>query len=198
MDSTGDNSPLKRSQKNGEVIPRGFYARRPDRVARELLGARLEVEGGSCIIVETEAYFGDCDPGSRARRYKSGRIRDRLFGEPGVLLVYGMHGWYLANIVAHEPGSGGAVLVRSCLVDERVVEGPGRVSKTLGISLKHDGLPVWHGAVRVYYAYEPVETSSFYRVNVASDFDVPLRFAVKGLFKPRRFKPRRLVPFTPC
>ena len=191
-------SPLRESPRKGQVIPRDFYARRPDLVARELLGARLVVDDRSCIIVETEAYFGDCDPGSRARRYKSGRIRKRLFGEPGILLVYGMHGWYLANIVAHEPGSGGAVLVRSCLVGGSVVEGPGRVSRVMGISLSHDGLPVWSGPVRVYFAYEPVEVSRHYRVNVASDFDVPLRFAVEGLFRPRRFNPRGLVPFTLC
>ncbi len=192
------SNPLTESPKKGQIIPRDFYARRPDLVARELLGAWLVVDNRSCIIVETEAYFGDCDPGSRARRYKSGRIRERLFGEPGVLLVYGMHGWYLANIVAHEPGSGGAVLVRSCLVSGSVVEGPGRVSRAMGISLSHDGLPVWRGLVRVYFAYEPVEVSKHYRVNVASDFDIPLRFAVGGLFRPRKFNPRRLIPFVPC
>ena len=54
----------------GKVLPREFYERNPENVAKELLGKRLIrkldasfLEG---IIVETEAYYGLNDPASRA------------------------------------------------------------------------------------------------------------------------------------
>lgn len=102
-------------------LPRSFFARDADIVARDLLGRILvhEVEGErlACRIVETEAYFGP--PGRNAqlatRSDMPARLRARLlregdpashsyrgvtprngvmYGPPGVAyvyLIYGMH-----------------------------------------------------------------------------------------------------------
>ena len=52
------------------ILPRSFYRRRPDIVARGLLGKtlvrRLDSKVLAGRIVETEAYFGLKDPASRA------------------------------------------------------------------------------------------------------------------------------------
>ena len=192
--------PLKKNECYGRKYGRDFYSRRPDRVAMDLLGSLVIAGERECVIVETEAYFGDCDPGSRASKYKGGRIRERLFGEPGKYLIYGMHGWLLTNIVAHEPGRGGAVLVRSCYSPkEGVIEGPGKVSRYLGITMDHDGAEVGEaGSPAVLCGYLPGRIARLYRVNVNRDFEEPLRFADETLFKPRSFRPRATVKFILC
>lgn len=184
----------------GADYPPIFYARRPDRVALDLIGSIVESPRGRCIVVETEAYFGDCDPGSRASKYKGGRIRRRLFGPPGRYLVYGMHGWLLTNIVAHERGRGGAVLLRSCIAEDgNLVEGPGRVSRYLGVALDHDGVIVGaNESPRIKCGYQPGSITGLHRVNVRVDFDKPLRYAWVDLFKPRRYVPEKIIGFTPC
>ncbi len=177
----------------GEVIGEDFYWSRPDRVAEGLLGALLVSEKASCYIVETEAYFGDCDPASRASKYKRGRIRRRLGGPPGVLLVYGMHRVLLVNVVAHEPDSMGAVLIRSCAVSSRegvaFIEGPGRVARLLGAARDWDGQPVYaNGPLTIHYAGIPRSVIRLHRVGVRRDLPVPLRFAANPPFRPRRYK----------
>ena len=184
----------------GEKYPLSFYQKRPNIVAQKLLGSIVVSKNKLCIIIETEAYFGDCDPGSRASKYKGGRIRKRLFGEPGRFLVYGMHGWLLTNIVAHEEGKGGAVLIRSCLSEDGdLIEGPGKVSKFLEISMVHDGLKIGDkGSPVITCGYEPRRIARLYRVNVKVDFDKPLRYACSDVFRPRTYRPERLVSFTLC
>lgn len=193
------NSLIKRECK-GEEYPISFYHRRPDIVARDLLGSIVASKSKSCIIVETEAYFGDCDPGSRASKYRGGRIRNRLFGDPGMYLIYGMHGWLLTNIVAHGEGGGGAVLIRSCLSsDGEIIEGPGKVSRFLEVSMDYDGVKVGdNGSPRILCGYKPKRIVELYRVNVRVDFEKPLRYACIGVFKPRIYKPKEVVEFTLC
>ena len=89
-----------------KVLPADSYARRPDEVARDLLGKLLvRVYRGvrlSGVIVETEAYFGPEDPASRARR--GGDLKETMMGEVGVALVYGVHNnWGLAYIGIGKP-----------------------------------------------------------------------------------------------
>ena len=110
-------------------LPRSFYARETESVARDLLGRLLvRVAGGgpggrrgaarplvmSGIITETEAYGSSDDPASHAYRGMSERNR-AMFGTVGtayVYFTYGMH--YCVNAVARASGSdAGAVLIRS-------------------------------------------------------------------------------------
>jgi len=77
-----------------EVLPINFYSRKPDVVASELLGKLLvrrigkKALGG--IIVETEAYFGEDDPASRASKGLK-QYNRVMWEEPGRLFIYNVH-----------------------------------------------------------------------------------------------------------
>ena len=174
----------------GEVLPLGFYERDPAAVAVGLLGARLvRVLGGrrlSCIIVETEAYYGPEDPASRASRHRRGRIVERLRGPPGVALVYGIHRQWLLNIVAHPPGGWGAVLIRACIPGEGLegarMNGPGLLTRAMRVDRSLDGVPVYRedGPLRVERGVEPSGVCRDHRIGVSRDLPVELRFCVAG------------------
>ncbi len=141
------------------ILSKGFYSRDPSLVAIELLGSVLVRVLGDvvvkCMITETEAYYGRQDPSSRARR--GGDLARRLYGDVGLALVYGVHTQWMFNVVAHEEGEGGAVLIRSCqpivgadvlgvrrVTDYlRVASGPGRLSRALKIDKSFHGVPVY-------------------------------------------------------
>lgn len=129
-------------------------------LAKQLLGKSLftkingKLTGG--IITETEAYEGIADRASHAyggRRTKRTEVMFQKGGVSYVYLCYGIH--YLFNVVTGEEGIPHAVLVRGIYpvvgIDEilrrrkkaklikNVADGPGKLTKALGISLKHNG-----------------------------------------------------------
>lgn len=175
----------------GSIIPLSFYVRQPDAVAPELLGRTLvSCFGGSCkacVIVETEAYLGECDPASRARKGR-GRIWKALYGPQGLTLVYGMHRQWLLNIVAHEDGMAGAVLIRACqpiwgIDPGTTTSGPGRLTRALGIRKDADSLPVYmkSSPIQVWSSgLEDFEIERSQRIGVSEDLEIPLRFYIKG------------------
>lgn len=171
------------------IIPKEFYRRDPSIVARELVGAYLArslPEGLIvCRVVEVEAYYGEEDPASRARRW--GNIRLALYGDQGLTLIYGMHRQWLLNVVAHVDGEAGAVLVRGCepletpgnLRLEVEPRGPGLLTRALRIDKTLNRLPVYSGEspIRIYKGEaRPPYVASSKRIGVTSDLDRDLRF----------------------
>jgi len=130
-------------------LPRSFYERPTTLVARELLGKvlvrRFEQVELRARIVEVEAYLGERDQASHARRGPTPRAAI-MFGPPGrlyVYLIYGMH--HCMNFVCETDGVAGAVLIRAAaaLDDEthpRALSGPGKLCAHLAIALAHKGL----------------------------------------------------------
>jgi DNA-3-methyladenine glycosylase len=171
-------------------LPREFYERSPERVAEEILGrvvASLGPRGlRACAVVEAEAYFGEWDPASRASMHRRGRIVERLRGPVGVALVYGVHRQWLLNIVAHEPGGVGAVLLRACqplTPGDPPPRGPGRLTRFLGVDRGFDGLEVYRAdsPLRVLEARAVEgEVVRGRRVGVRRDLEEPMRFCIKG------------------
>ena len=181
-------------------LPLGFYARRPDIVARELLGKTLvrkiggeDLEG---VVVETEAYFGLEDPASRAYRGMK-EYNHVMWGEPGRLFVYNVHKYWMLNVVAHESDGVGGVLFRAIepkkgiekMTKNRPVSslraltsGPGRLSVALGITRELNGLPVTDpsGPVIVLDAPQVEDFCVSHRIGVAEDLPEKLRFYVRG------------------
>ena len=119
------------------VLKKDFFNRPVLRVARDLLGADICVgqKKGQVMkmtVNETEAYFGEEDLACHASKGKTPR-NEVMYGEAGVIylyLCYGMH--WLLNIVCEKEGYPAAVLLRGTLE----VQGPGRLTKKLGIEGK--------------------------------------------------------------
>lgn len=195
MSSTG----LK-SQEN-YILPRNFYARQTDIVAKDLLG-RLVVHKTkkgilSAKIVETEAYFGNgSDPASHAYRGPTPRS-SIMFGEPGhayVYFNYGVH--WLLNFVAKKNGHAGAVLIRAVQPVEGIeamlrnrptkasnlTNGPGKLTKALGIDGSFNGLDLTdpQGFFYVSNFLTPDFTiCKSKRVGINKGQDLKLRFYIK-------------------
>lgn len=100
-----------------QPLPRTFYERPTEKVARDLLGALVCRKTGEGLtvgrVVETEAYGGPEDRASHARAGRTRRTTP-MFGEVGhayVYLIYGMH--ECLNVVAYSEADAGAVLLRA-------------------------------------------------------------------------------------
>jgi len=112
------------------VLPRSFYARGAEEVARDLLGATLCVrrrEGTARVrVVETEAYVGPHDLACHAARGRTRRT-EVMFGPAGHAYVYLIYGMYdMLNVVTGTEGDPQAVLVRAAEPDDAraSVQGP--------------------------------------------------------------------------
>jgi DNA-3-methyladenine glycosylase len=102
--------------RSARITDRSWFARHPVIVAYDLIGCILRVErDGVAVsgrIVETEAYAGPADPASHASRRQV--AREVMGGPPGhvyTYISYGIHN--MMNLVAHEPGEAGGVLLRA-------------------------------------------------------------------------------------
>src|ERR1700744_2955036 len=101
----------------GVLMPRAFFERQPDIVARAVLGKLLVRRNGKTLlvgrIVEVEAYFGDGDPAAHSAAGRTAR-NSVLFGPPGHAYVYFIYGMYSClNISCELEGQAGSVLVRA-------------------------------------------------------------------------------------
>ncbi len=167
-------------------LSHGFYARPADQVARDLLGQRLCVEQGGrrslTRIVETEAYLGEMDLACHASRGLTPRTRT-LYGPPGtayVYLIYGLH--HLFNVVVLAEGEPHAVLVRAVEPLSELTartDGPGRLTRALGIDLSHNGIELAGPPVSILPGDPPARVGVDRRIGVdyAGDWAAaPLRF----------------------
>src|SRR5262249_38814570 len=137
----------------GDPLPLEFYDRDTEIVARELLGAILEVRGPEGIvagrIVETEAYIGEHDLACHAAVGRTART-ERLYGPPAIAYVYFIYGMYwCVNAVTRAEGLPRAVLIRAleptrgidvmrrrrptAKRDIDLTNGPGKLCLALGI-----------------------------------------------------------------
>ena len=142
-----------------DLLPRSFFDRPTQVVARELLGCRLLRRlGGTLLagaIVETEAYIGERDLACHAKAGRTARTAI-MYGPPGfayVYFTYGMH-WML-NLVTEAEGFPAAVLIRAFeplegiarMQDRRggkplsqLASGPARLTQALEIGREENGL----------------------------------------------------------
>lgn len=173
-------------QRRPETLPRSFYARPADELARALLGQVLSVErNGRRIdarIVETEAYLGEQDLACHASRGRTRRT-ETLYGPPGTAYVYLIYGMYhLFNVVALAEGDPHAVLVRAVEPLTPLAgrtDGPGRLTRALGIDLSHNGLELFGPPVSVRPGEPPADVAVDVRIGVGyagAWSSAPLRF----------------------
>lgn len=183
-----------------EVIPRGFYERDPETVAKELLSKKLTrkleenlMEG---IIVETEAYYGLDDPASRAYHGLK-NYNQAMWCDPGIAFIYNVHNNWMFNIVAHKPNHVGAVLVRAAEPTQGIeimkrnrpvknifdlTNGPGKLTRALKINKSSNGVPVflWESEIIIANNEIEFEIGSSHRIGVRQDLERHLRFFIRG------------------
>jgi len=147
-------------------------------------------------IVETEAYYGEGDPASRAYRGRK-KYNSPMFGEPGRLFVYMVHTWWLLNIVAHRDGEVGAVLIRaleplegvSTMIRNRgekdireITNGPGKLARALSVTNGLNGHDITVGdseLMAVEGERGCLDVGSSGRIGVTRDLPKELRFYLK-------------------
>ena len=124
-------------------LDREFFRQDAEKLAPLLVGKLLvkrQPDGSikKLRITETEAYLGVEDTACHAHKGKTPRseILWRDGGTVYVYLCYGMHN--LMNIVSGLEGDPQAVLIRCC----EGAEGPGRLTKALGIDRSHNGADI--------------------------------------------------------
>lgn len=163
-------------------LTREFYMRSAVNVARELLGKILAFEGASGRIVETEAYLAEDDDAAHSARGITPRTRV-IFGPPGHAYVYFIYGMYhCLNIVCEPEGIAGCVLIRALEGLEGKANGPGKLTRALGITLKQNGADLTEGPITIHAPENPekFQIASSPRIGIAKSADLPLRFFIKG------------------
>jgi DNA-3-methyladenine glycosylase len=190
------------------VLTRDFFARSVHAVAPELIGATILFNGVGGEIVEVEAYH-HTDPAAHSYGGRTGR-NAVMFGPPGHAYVYRSYGihWCL-NFVCDQEGSASAVLIRALrptaglatmrrrrrTLDERLLcSGPGRVCQALGITGRHNGLPLDAPPFALAARRAQPHIAVGVRIGITRAAEQPWRYGLSG----SRFvsKPFRPAPST--
>jgi DNA-3-methyladenine glycosylase len=160
-------------------VDASFFDRDPARVAKELLGSILVRKAGDFLyrgrIVETEAYYGENDPASRAKHGKK-IYNAPMFEGAGNIFVYNVHKYWMLNF-STKPVS--AVLIRAVepLNFEANTRGPGRLTVALKVDKSLTGLPIGRAAgIWVEKGPAPGKVARSFRIGVTKDLSTPLRF----------------------
>ncbi|MFO0856988.1 MAG: DNA-3-methyladenine glycosylase [Phycisphaerales bacterium] len=146
-------------------LPRSFYTRPAQTVARDLLGCtlvRILPDGTRLagIIVETEAYVGVKDSGCHSHQGRRTPKNEAMYMQGGTFYVYftyGMH--FCCNVVCGKPDEPIAVLIRALepvegtetMLSHRripapktpgrnICDGPGKLCQALAISKPENGV----------------------------------------------------------
>jgi DNA-3-methyladenine glycosylase len=175
-------------------LTRTFFGRSVHEVAPELIGASLLVNGVGGTIVEVEAYH-HTDPA--AHSYGGQTPRNAvMFGPPGVAYVYRSYGihWCI-NFVCEAAGSASAVLIRALqptegiaamrrrrgLKEERALcSGPGKLCEALGVTIKHNGLPLDRAPFELRARSEKPDIVTGPRIGITKAVDAPWRYGLQG------------------
>jgi DNA-3-methyladenine glycosylase len=179
---------------SAHLLDSAFFRRHTVEVARELLGKVLVVRSTrgafarAVRIVETEAYRAG-DPASHSARGITPRCAV-MFGPPGVSYVYLIYGMYsMLNFVTEPEGDPGAVLVRAVEPlgleglgkAKSLTNGPGKLTRHLGITLRDDGLLLQ--GPRLWVGDDGFEAGNVLcssRVGISAAKDRPWRFFLEA------------------
>lgn len=159
------------------VLPRSFYARPTEEVARGLLGCVLRRGEHAGAIREVEAYLPAGDEAAHAWRGRTART-EVLFGPPGhayVFLSYGLH--HCLNVACEPEGTPGCVLVRAV---DGWGDGPGKLTRHAGITLELNGADLTRGPLTIHRAPAPpgrIEVTA--RIGIRRGRELPLRFVLR-------------------
>jgi len=168
-------------------LKKDFFSRNAKVVARELLGKSLarKINGKfyKTRIVETEAYFDEKDPASKASR-GNGDLKKTMKMPAGTILVYGVHNNWLVNFVTGRKGKAEAVLIRAVepLNFNGNGKGPGLLTRLLKINKKHHKENLFNSSeiwVEEGNGTKIIEIVEKYRIGVSKDIPEKMRFYIK-------------------
>ncbi|MBL0947926.1 MAG: DNA-3-methyladenine glycosylase [Brevundimonas sp.] len=171
-----------------------WLARDAVTVARDLIGARLLVDGVGGTIVETEAY-DPADPASHS--FGGPRPRNAaMFGPAGRAYVYRIYGAHWCfNIVCDRTRPGSAVLIRALeptdglgMMAQRrsthdprqLCSGPGKLCQALAIDKALDHAPLDAPPFVLEPGPPPAGVVIGARIGITKGTDTPWRFGLKG------------------
>jgi DNA-3-methyladenine glycosylase len=195
------------------ILNRSFYERDTALVAKELLGKillvrpeKIDLKGEICAgrIVDIEAYYGLNDPASHACKGATPRSRI-MFETPGISYVYFCYGYhYIINAVTQKYGTPGAAMIRAVEplsgfslmyerrktdIVENLTNGPGKLTKALGINKDFNGLDLTDAKSKViiidasklnlFPEINKSEIISKPRIGIKNGADKLLRFYIK-------------------
>jgi len=172
-------------------------------IAKALLGKKLLIHQGDKLIggyiVETEAYLGPKDEACHSYHWKKTPKVKSMYQPGGTIYIYSMHGHNMLNIVTKEMGQPEAILIRGIqptdhedvMLDHRPVtgfnlsNGPGKLTKAMGITRELDGWPINESSLLLDEAgsQTPKEIATSPRIGIPNKgkwTDEPLRFYVAG------------------
>jgi DNA-3-methyladenine glycosylase len=175
-------------------LKKDFFSKTADIAAKDILGKtlvrKIDNKEFRAKIVETEAYFSDWDPASRA--CKNGDLKDTMEMRPGTILVYGVHNNWLLNLVTDKEGEASAILIRALepLNFDNNCSGPGRLTKAIKIGKEFHKKNIFN--CHDFWLEEPekkknFEVDSSYRIGIKKDLELPFRFYInKNKFVSRK------------
>ena len=174
-------------------LRRSFFDRSVHKVAPELIGATLLVDGVGGIIVELEAYH-QTDPAAHSYTGRTER-NVVMFGPAGYVYVYRSYGiHWCVNFVCEEEGSASAVLIRAIepteglaamrrrrgLTDERALcSGPGKLCEAMAITHKHNGLPLDRAPFELRARSKTPDVVTGVRIGITKAVEKPWRYGLK-------------------
>ncbi|MEE9460055.1 MAG: DNA-3-methyladenine glycosylase [Candidatus Bathyarchaeia archaeon] len=180
------------------ILKRKFFQRDPENVALDLLGTKLvrkfDLQIFEGMIVETEAYYGEKDPASRA--YNGLKFYNKaMWSLPGNLFIYNVHKYWMFNIVAHYPNEVGAVLIRAVepltgieeMMKNRQIEdiyqltnGPGKLTIAFKIdnSLNEIDITSEKSRIHIVKYKRDFKIASSKRIGVKKDLKRNMRFFI--------------------
>lgn len=164
-------------------LDKNFFSRDAEIVARELLGKIIvqKVNGKKRFakIVETEAYYDESDPASRA--CQNGNLKEVMAGSPGKILVYGVHNNWLINFVTGKKGKAEAVLIRAVepINFQEKCNGPGLLTKALNINKGFHDKYIEECGLKILDENFKGEIIESFRIGIKKDLPKKLRFYIK-------------------
>lgn len=186
-------------------LRREFYQDNALKVARKILGKTLVHHTSEGIvkgrIVEVEAYVGPNDKASHAYNGLDSSRTHIQYGQGGYLYIYLIYGMHICtNIVVNGVGKPEVLLLRALeplegvevMKKRRGIErikdlcnGPGKLSKAMGITKTHYGTDLCGEEIYIEDApdLEETEIEESKRINIdyaEEAVDIMWRFTIKG------------------
>lgn len=175
-----------------------------DEISKQILGMLLTYDSPKGLvggrIVETEAYMGQEDSAAHAFKGRRTHSNDPLYGPPGTVYIYSIHGRYLLDVAAQEKDVPQGILIRAIepTIGLPIMEanrtkhgvdltnGPGKLMEALGIADKKMNMEIFGDSKLDIHQDDkkiPAQIEESNRIGVANQgawATKPLRYFVKG------------------